>query len=170
MRELLAHYVRKKFTRTAVVGVVAVAAVACADDGPQRVDPPGTTAPVATDLAPSQVAASTVAPPAAVPVCDVAELEFTSADDTVILIHNVGPVECEVDVSDSPNRDPLMEPGVWLRPDGNAELAITTDDSQCEQPAAVPSVGLVVNGEAVEVPVSLPATCEVTLTAIYTAD
>ena len=170
MRERLAHYVREKFTRTAVAGVLAVAAVACADDGPQRADPPATTAPVATDLAPSQVAASTVAPPAAVPLCDVADLDFTTAGETVILIHNVGSVECEVDVSDSPNRDPLMEPSVWLRPDGNAELAITTDESQCEQPATVPSVDLVVNGEAVGVPVSLPETCEVTLTAIYTAD
>src|SRR5688572_4534083 len=170
MRELVAHYVRNKFTRTTMAGVLAVAAVACADDGPQRADPPATTAPAATDLAPSQVAASTVAPPAAVPLCDVADLEFTAADETVILIHNVGPVECEVDVSDSPNRDPLMEPSVWLRPDGNGELAIVTDDSQCEQPATVASVDLVVNGEAVEVPVSLPETCDVTLTAIYTAD
>ena len=170
MRELLAHYAREKFTRMAVAGVFAVTAVACADDGPQLADPPATTTPAATDLAPSQVAASTVAPPAAVPLCDVAALDFTPADDNVILIHNVGSVECEVDVSESPNRDPLMEPSVWLRPDGNAELAITTDDSQCEQPAAVPSVDLVVNGEAVEVPVSLPATCDVTLTAIYTAD
>ena len=88
----------------------------------------------------------------------------------MILIHNVGQVECEVDMSDSPNRDPLMEPSVWLRPDGNGELAIATDDSQCEQPATVARVELVVNGEEVEVPVSLPATCEVTLTAIYTAD
>jgi hypothetical protein len=150
--------------------VAAVVLAGCADDGPRRADPPATTAPAATDLAPSQVAASTVAPPAAVPLCDVADLEFRSADGTVILIHNVGSVECEVDVSDSPNRDPLMEPGVWLRPDGNAELAITTDDSQCEQPATVPTVDLVVNGQAVEVPVSLPASCDVTLTAIYTAD
>jgi hypothetical protein len=150
--------------------VAAVGLAGCADDGPRRADPPATPAPAATDLAPSQVAASTVAPPAAVPLCDVADLEFRSADGTVILIHNVGSVECEVDVSDSPNRDPLMEPGVWLRPDGNAELAITTDDSQCEQPATVPTVDLVVNGQAVEVPVSLPASCDVTLTAIYTAD
>ena len=150
--------------------VAAIVLAGCADDGPQRADPPATTAPAATDLAPSQIAASTVAPPAAVPLCDVADLEFAAADETVILIHNGGPVECEVDVSDSPNRDPLMEPGVWLLPDGNAELAIATDDSQCEQPATVASVDLVVNGEAVEVPVSLPASCEVTLIAIYTAD
>jgi hypothetical protein len=148
----------------------AIVLAGCADDGPQRADAPATTTQVATDLAPSQVAASTVAPPAAVPLCDVADLEFAPAGETVILIHNVGSVECEVDVSDSPNRDPLMEPSVWLRPDGNGELAIATDDSQCEQPATVARVDLVVNGEAVEVPVSLPATCAVTLTAIYTAD
>ena len=38
MRELVAHYVRNKFTRTTMAGVLAVAAVACADDGPQRAD------------------------------------------------------------------------------------------------------------------------------------
>jgi hypothetical protein len=146
--------------------VTAIALAGCADDGPARGDPPVTTAPAATDLAPSQVARNTVAPPAGVPPCDIADLEFTSADETVILIHNIGSADCEVDVSESPNRDPLMEPGVWLRPGGNAELAIATDDSGCAQPATVASVDLVVNGA----PVSLPATCGVTLSAIYTAD
>ena len=88
----------------------------------------------------------------------------------IIGIRNAGSVECEVDVSKSPNRDPLMEPGVWLRPGGDAELTVATDDTQCEHPATLTSIDLVVNGEPVEAPVMLPPTCGTTLTAIYTAD
>ena len=158
------------FTRAAVVVVLAVVVVACADDGPRSVGPPPTTTPVAIELAPSQVTASTVAPPAGVPPCDIAELEFSVGAEDAVVIRNAGTVECEVDVSQSPNRDPLMEPSVWLQPGGEGELAIETDDSQCEQPAAVASVDLVVNGEHVEAPVMPSTTCSVTLTAIYTAD
>jgi len=104
------------------------------------------------------------------PSCDVDELEFVASAEMIIEIRNTGSVECEVDVSKSPSRDPLMEPGVWLRPGGNAELTVATDDTQCEQPATVTSVDLVVNGEPVEAPVMLPPTCRTTLTAIYTAD
>jgi hypothetical protein len=125
---------------------------------------------LATDLAPSQVAASTVAPPSSVPPCDVRELEFTASAEMTIVIHNAGPAECEVDVSESPNRDPLMEPSVWLHPDADAELTVATDDSSCKHPATVTRVDLVVNGEPVEAPVRLPATCGATLTAIYPAD
>ena len=168
MREHVAHYLRNMFTRTAVA-VCALGLVGCADDGPP-VAAPASTLPVATELAPSQVTASTVAPPGGVPPCDVDELEFVASAEMIIGIRNAGPVECEVDVSESPNRDPLMEPGVWLRPGGDAELTVATDDTQCEQPATVTSVDLVVNGEPVEAPVMLPPTCGTTLTAIYTAD
>ena len=89
----------------------------------------------------------------------------------MILIHNAGPVECEVDVSDSPNRDPLMEPSVWLDPGGNGRARHRHRRFAVRAAGAGrPSVDLVVNGEAVEVPVALPETCGVTLTAIYTAD
>ena len=158
------------FTRTAAVIVVAVVVGACADDGPQRAGPPPASTPVAAELAPSQITASTVAPPAGVPPCDVTDLEFEAGGEAVILVRNVGAVECEVDVSESPNRDPLMEPSVWLTPGANAELAVETDDSECAQPAPVTSVDLVVNAEPVQAPVALPATCGVTLTAIYTAE
>ena len=161
---------RSRFTQTAVAGVLAVGGVACADDGPWRADPPATAAPVATELAPSQEAVSTVAPPAGVPPCDAHELEFLAFESNIILIRNTGSSECEVDVSQSPNRDPLMEPSVWLHPGGNAEVAVAGDESQCAQPAPVSSVDLVVNGEPVTAPLVSPATCGVTLTAIYTAE
>jgi hypothetical protein len=161
---------RVRFTQTAVAGVLAVSVVACADDGPRRADPPATATPVATELAPSQVTASTVAPPAGVPPCDVDQLEFEAPESNIVLIRNPGPSECEVDISESPNRDPLMEPSVWLQPGGNAEVAVVGDESQCEQPAPVRSVDLVVNGEPVTAPLLSPATCGVTLTAIYTAE
>jgi hypothetical protein len=170
MREHLAHNVRNMFTRTAVLGVLAVAAVACADDGPRRAEPAVTTVPVATELAPSQVTASTVATPAAVPPCAVADLELAAGEDAVILIRNTGAIECEVDVSQSPNRDPLMEPSVWLQPGGEGQLAVAPDDAGCEQRAAITGVDIVVNGEPVTAPIVMPATCGVTLTAIYTAD
>jgi hypothetical protein len=170
MREHLAHNVRTMFTHSAVLGVLVVGLVACGDDGPPpRAAPPTTTAQVATKLAPSQTAASTVAPPAGVPPCDVADLEFAAGPD-VILIRNVGSIECEVDVSDSPKRDPLMEPSVWLDPGGGAELAVASDEESCDVPATVMSVDLVVNGERVEAPLTLSNACGVTLTAIYTAD
>jgi hypothetical protein len=149
--------------------LIALACAGCADDGP-RVAAPAATLPAATDLAPSQVAASTVAPPRGAPPCDVDELEFVASEEMIIGIRNTGSVECEVDVSESPNRDPLMEPGVWLHPGGNAELTVAPNDTQCDQPANVTSVDLVVNGEPVEAPVMLPPTCLATLTAIYTAD
>jgi hypothetical protein len=168
MREQFAHCLRKLFTRTAVVAC-ALGLVGCADDGPQ-IAAPVSTLEAATDLAPSQLTASTVAPPGGVPPCDVDELEFVASAEMIIGIRNAGSVECEVDVSKSPNRDPLMEPGVWLRPGGNAELTVATDDTRCEQPASVARIDLVVNGQPVDAPVMLPPTCGTTLTAIYTAD
>jgi hypothetical protein len=149
--------------------VTALACAGCADDGP-RLAAPASTMPAATELAPSQVAESTVAPPSGVPPCDVDQLEFVALVEMTIAIRNAGSVECEVDVSESPNRDPLMEPSVWLHPGGDAELTVATNDTQCEQPANVTSVDLVVNGEPVAAPVMLPPTCGATLTAIYTTD
>jgi len=166
--------------RAAVRVALAVGLVACADDGPPRADPPAptglvttapaTTDPVAAELAPSQVTASTVAPPAGAPPCVVDDLEFTAAGDGIIAIRNTGPIECEVDVSNSPNRDPLMEPGVWLHSDGEGELAVEANDEGCAQPSTINRVDLVVNGQPVTAPVALPDGCSATLIAIYTAD
>ena len=152
-----------------MVVALVIGVVACGDDGPQRAGPPASTTPTATGLAPSQVTASTVAAPAGAPPCAVDELEFT-AGDWVVLIRNAGAVECEVDVSQSPNRDPLMEPSVWLHPGGEGELAVEADDQGCAQPASIDNVELVVNGQPVSAPVTLAPACSVTLTAIYTDD
>jgi hypothetical protein len=170
------------WARTASVGMLAIALMGCVDDGPRLAGPPSvattaaTTAatpagtnPTATALAPSQVSASTVAPPSGVPACDVEELRF-AAGDAVVLIRNAGAIRCEVDVSQSPNRDPLMEPSIWIDGGDEGELAVEPTDEGCAQPANLTSVDLVVNGQPVTAPVSLPATCSATLIAIYTAD
>jgi predicted small lipoprotein YifL len=170
MREPPAQNVRTMFTRTALVGLLVVGLAACGDDGPLRSDPPATTAPVATELAPSQVTASTVVAPAGAPPCVVDDLEFTAVGEGIVAIRNTGSVECEVDVSRSPNRDPLMEPGVWLRAGGEGELAVEASDVGCAQPSPIDGVELVVNGQPVMAPVTLPEACAATLVAIYTAD
>ena len=149
---------------------LAITVVACSDDGPLRTDPLASTSPVASELAPSQVTASTVAPPEGPPPCDVDDLAFVAGDEAIVVIRNTGPIECEVDVSDSPNRDPLMEPSIWLHPGSEGELAVEPNDGECAQQAGVTSVDLVVNGRAVAAPVGLPEACSATLVAIYTAD
>jgi hypothetical protein len=140
------------FTRTAIVGMLLVGLGACADDGPR------------------QATASTVATSAGVPRCDVGALAFSTAADGSIQIRNAGTVQCEVDVSDSPNRDPSMEPSVWLASGDEAEVSVAADDTQCERPGTITAVDLVVNGEPVKAPVSVTNACGVTLTAIFTAD
>ena len=175
MRERPAQNVRTMFTRTALVGLLGIGLAACGDDGPPRADPPETTAPAATspaatELAFSQVTASTVVAPAGAPPCDVDELEFVAAHIGIVAIRNMGPIECEVDVSQSPNRDPLMEPGVWLHPGDEGELAVEASDVGCAQPSPIDGVALVVNGQPVTAPVTLPDACGATLVAIYTAD
>jgi hypothetical protein len=160
--------------RAAVAGALAITlsitVAACSDDRPLGTDPPASTSPVATDLAPSQLTASTVASPEGPPPCNVDDLAFVAGDEGIVVIRNTGPIECEVDVSDSPNRDPLMEPSIWLHPASEGELAVEPDDGECGQPAPLTSVDLVVNGRAVAAPVALPAACSATLVAIYTAD
>jgi hypothetical protein len=161
--------------RTAVAVALAIGLAACGDDGPPAAAPPETTAPAATssvaaELAPSQVTASTVVAPAGAPPCDVDDLEFVAADIGIVAIRNTGSIECEVDVSQSPDRDPLMEPSVWLHPGGEGELAVEASDVACAQPSPLDSVELVVNGQPVTAPVTLPDACAATLIAIYTAD
>jgi len=151
-----------------MMAVLVIGLGACGDDGPQRADPPATSPATATDLTPDQATASTVAAPVGVPPCSVAQLELTSGGDGIVVIRNAGPVECEVDVSQSPNRDPLMEPSIWLHAGGQGELAIEANDGGCAQPSVISSVDVVVNGQTVRAPVSLAAACGVTLTAIYT--
>jgi hypothetical protein len=167
--------------------VAAGVLVSCADDGPRSAAPatsttlmppatvPAATAPAATALAPSQIAGSTVPAPASPPPCDVDQVELAappgiagpSPADTVIRIRNISAVQCEVDVSDSPNADPLMEPSVWLDPGAEAELLATDIGATCARPAPVAFVDVTVNGVATSVPVTIASTCGVRLTAIY---
>jgi hypothetical protein len=140
--------------------------------------PSSTSTPVAGDLAPSQVSASTVPEPDAPPPCDAGQLLFESPPPTTgwapfgaaIHITNTGPVRCEVDVFESPSVDPLMEPDVWLDPGTKAELVVEPSSETCAQPAPLTAVDLVVNGTAVVVPVSIGETCGVVLTAIYAVE
>ena len=97
-------------------------------------------------------------------------MTVVECDEGIVVIRNTGPIECEVDVSDSPNRDPLMEPSIWLHPGSEGELAVEPNDGECGQQAGLTSVDLVVNGRAVAAPVGLPEACSATLVAIYTAD
>jgi len=160
----------------------ATALIACGDGGERPAADTGPTAPTtvseASELAPSQVTASTVPEPELPPPCDVGELRFsTPADVTtegsvgaVIRIRNAGDARCEVDVIDSPAADPLMEPDVWIDPGAEAELLVDQSASTCAQPAPVTSVDLVVNGTPVTVPVAITEACGVMLTAIYAVE
>lgn len=126
----------------------------------------------ATDLAPSQRTASTVARPETTPPCDPSRLAFEAVGGTdpssvtVITITNRGDARCEVDVSDSPSVDPLMEPDVWLEPGQRAELVVATAPD-CAATTAAASIALVVNGDQVDVPIPPIDACPLTLTAFY---
>ena len=168
--------------RSIALLLVATSLIACGDDGEQPAAHTGaataTTVSEASELAPSQVTASTVPEPELPPQCDVGDLRFsTPADVTtagsvgaVIRILNAGDVRCEVDVIESPTADPLMEPDVWIDPGAEAELLVDQAASTCARPAPVTSVDLVVNGTPVTVPVALAETCGVMLTAIYAVE
>jgi hypothetical protein len=63
-----------------------------------------------------------------------------------------------------------MEPNVWLDAGTEAEVLVEEADATCDAPLPITSIDLVVNGRAVEVPVSIPPTCGVLLSAIYQVD
>ncbi len=156
MRDLLAHYRRDKFTHWLVCGVV-VGLAACG----------GGSATSTTDPAPSVAGSSTVAAPEAPPLCDVDALAFSAPNAGAIRIRNEATVQCEVDVFESELADPLMEPNVWLDPGTEAEVLVEDANATCDAPLAIGSIELVVNGRTVAVPVSIPPTCGVMLSAIY---
>jgi hypothetical protein len=151
MRELLAHYRRKKFTHWLVCGLVGCGG--------------GSATPTTVVVVPS-----TVADPAEPPLCDVDALTFSAPDAGAIRIRNEARVQCEVDVFESELADPLMEPNVWLDAGTEAEVLVEEADATCDAPLPITSIDLVVNGRAVEVPVSIPPTCGVLLSAIYQVD
>jgi hypothetical protein len=143
-----------------------------------QTNPPAASIPVAGELAPSQLSASTVPEPEAPPPCEVEHLRFESPAPAtgwspfgaVVHITNAGAARCEVAVFESPSVDPLMEPDVWIDPGTTAELLVEPSSSSCEQPAPVTAIDLVVNGTPVVVPVSIGETCGVMLTAIYAVE
>jgi hypothetical protein len=165
-------------TQMAVVAmsmIVSGAVAACANGErlPASAPPPQSVV-VAESLAVSQVSATTVARPAAPPPCDPAVLSFaaapistTEALATTIRVVNNGDAWCEVDVSDSPNVDPLMEPSVWLEPGAAAELLAESVAEGCSVSDSIRSIALVANGRSFIVPIEPVAACGVLLIAVY---
>ena len=162
--------------------ILLVAAIGCdSSDDPTSALPlaePGAT-PIDTgptdDLAPSQIAASTVAAPDTPGPCALADLEFWTAQvtvadtsaDAVIRVRNRGEQWCEPDISGSPLIDPAVEPDVWLDPGGWADLVVGQSGQECFEPSLVTLAQIDVDGEAVVVPTAAVATCGWRLTAFF---
>ena len=138
-------------------------------------DPDDTT--VASELAPSQVAASTAPPPATPSPCGDHDVELwtaairpaASTADAVIRMRNVGTAWCEVDIGRSPRLDPTIEPDVWLQPGDTADLVVGQAEEPCQEPALVTAVQVGVGDTSVVVPSALVA-CAWMLTALYPND
>lgn len=136
---------------------------------------------VASVLAPSQVTASTAAPPPTPPACRAADVELwtaavrPSADsgattvDAVIRVRNVSDSWCEPDIGRSPRLDPRIEPDVWLQPGDTADLVVGQEVGSCDDPSLVSSVQVGIGDESVVVP-SAVVTCGWWLTAFYPND
>ena len=150
MRELRAHPRRNKFTQWLVCGVVT--GLAACEGSPAT----------STTAVPSTVTA-----PEAPPPCDVGALTFSAVESSAIRIRNDAAMQCEVDVFESELADPFMEPDVWLDAGAEAEVLVEATGETCAAPSALTSIELVVNGRSVEVPIAIPATCGVVLSAIY---
>jgi hypothetical protein len=128
----------------------------------------------ASELAPSQRTASTVARPATPPPCDPGLLSWSVEPGTdastvaVLTVTNASSEWCEVDVSASPGFDPLMEPNVWLDPGASALLVVGDAGAGCESATEVRSIELDVNGRVTRT--DLPAAaCAPTLVAFFPA-
>jgi hypothetical protein len=127
------------------------------------------------DLAPSQITADTVQPPATPGPCELGDLEFWTAQvqvgessaDAVIRVRNVGDVWCEPDISGSPQIDPAIEPDVWLDPGGWADLVVGPSGRRCYSPEILQLAEIDIHGETVDVPTAAVATCGWQLTAFY---
>jgi hypothetical protein len=163
-------------TRGAVLAtLLALAAVAC-DSGSDAALSNATEPAAASDLAPSQTTASTVAAPDVPPPCELDDLQWVADpatdDDALFLIRvrNAGSVECELDVSQSEIADPAMEPDVWLAPGAIGELTVVDAAPGCIDPEIDPSVQLVANGRPVAVMldlVDLAPWCQLSAVAVY---
>ncbi len=160
--------------RSLLVGML-LASCAASDRVATPATPVTTLLPVpASSLAASQVVASTVARPETPAPCDPGQLAFATtvgaadpATVAVITIVNQGPVWCEVDVFESRDVDPLMEPDVWLDPGAAAELVVSDGEPGCSDPSTSTAIELVVNGEPIVVATDPLVACARLLTAIY---
>lgn len=125
----------------------------------QALDDPDETT-LATDLAPSQISASTVAEPSTPPPCAASDLQVWTARveraersvDAVLRMRNDGDGWCEADVGRSPLLDPSIEPDVWLLPGGEADLHVGQRAEDCAEPTFVPTVQIGIGTESVLVP------------------
>lgn len=130
---------------------------------------------VASDLAPSQTAASTVADPLAPDRCGADAVEMWTAQvvadgsTAVIRMRNVGETWCDIDIGRSPQIDPAIEPDVWLQPGETADLVVGPSTSECADREVVDRVQVAVLDESVLVPTVL-VTCGWWLTALYPND
>lgn len=128
-------------------------------------------------LAPSQIAASTVARPETPPPCDPVDLvwwtaQATSAGTTstaIVRVRNDGDTWCEIDIAGSPTLSVEAEPNVWLEPGEWGDLVVGSDDDRCS-PTVFDTVEVVVSHVIVEVPSIGVAACEPSLLAFYVAE
>jgi hypothetical protein len=128
----------------------------------------------ATELAESQISATTVIAPAPPDPCDPRVIEVQAADpggdaDQVIDLVNRGDVSCEVDVGSSPGADRDLEPNVVLGPGEVAHLWIS-ERPGCESTRSDPmrELELSINGVSRFVPLTFVSTCDIELWAFFT--
>lgn len=136
-------------------------------------DAPG----VATDLAPSQIAGSTVPAPLTPVPCVLDDLELWTAQllpgattvDAVIRVRNDGDVRCDADIGRSPNLDPAIEFDVWLERGATADLIVGQRSTDCEEPSGVGQVEVAVGDDVATVATAI-VTCDWWLTAFFPND
>jgi hypothetical protein len=134
-----------------------------------------TTPPPATDLAPSQLTASTVAAPLAPGLCDPGRVRIevvvpepgVGQPDQIVELVNDDDRECDVDISATEDASPLMEPSVRLQPGAQGHVWVEGRDA-CDEPVEDPVLVLDVNGQARDVDVTFETSCGVEVTAFFT--
>ena len=151
----------------------------CAGTGSGGPDGVPTTLPiaatvVATDLAPSQLDASTVPPPTLVPACTAEAVDVVPGDsvdgvDQVVDLLNRGSVRCDVDIGGTANASADIEPSVVLGP-GEIGHVWVSDRGGCDRATADPHVefDVVVNGVVHPLVTTFVAYCGVELWAFFT--
>ena len=129
---------------------------------------------VATDLAPSQVDASTVPPPTLVRPCASEAVDVVAGDrvdgvDQVVDLINRGSVRCDVDISGTANASADIEPSVVLGP-GEIGHVWVSDRGGCDRTTADPQVefDVIVNGAVYPLATTFVAYCGVELWAFFT--